>query len=215
MFNTTDLKYDNSGSTVLIEDIETDVYYDINNLLYNKTALLYKKDKSKCHGNNIDIIYPRYMYPEHKTILKGPDYIRFLLSLYPVQQDLIKVQTIILRPRYIEIDGIELVSLYIRKEKIIVLYLHQPHLYHANNFKFSGYNDLIYSGILGSEMQENCAVADNYILRIPPLWYILSSITHSSDDKIEKFLIKRDVNSCHDAIRKISDISFLYSRLGY
>ena len=216
MFDISGINYNNSRST-LIEDIEVDVYYDINNLLSEKVHGLYKKDKFKCRENNINIIYPRYRFPEHKSSFKGPDSTRFLLSLYPFIEDLRKVENIILRPRYIEDEGTELVSLYIRREKIIVLYLHTPHSYHAEKFILCNNSRFIDSAIFGVETCIlNTADENNRIIfQIPPLWYILSTIKLSDDDKIEKFFIKRDLDFNPGAIGKLSDISFQYSRLGY
>jgi len=55
-------------------------------------------------------------------------------------------------------------------------------------------------------------------MQVPPLWYILSTITFSSDDtddSIEKFVLRKNIAECGSSFRKLSDISFLYSRLGY
>lgn len=220
MFDLIDYNQDISDYAAVLEDIENDVYYDINNLLSVDVKRLYQKDKFKCCGNNIDIIYPKYTYPEYKTIVKGPDSIRFLLSLYPAPEDLKKIQSIILRPRHIEVNSNELFALYVRREKILVLYLHSSHLFNVSNYKFCGYSDLLCSNIFGTDIVKDQYLRDEnkQLMQVPPLWYILSTITFSSDDtddSIEKFVLRKNIAECGSSFRKLSDISFLYSRLGY
>lgn len=220
MFDLIDYNRDISDYAAVLEDIENDVYYDINNLLNVDVKRLYQKDKFKCRGNNIDIIYPKYTYTEYKTIVKGPDSIRFLLSLYPAPEDLKKIQSIILRPRHIEVNSNELFALYVRREKILVLYLHSSHLFNVSNYKFCGYSDLLCSNIFGTDIAKDQYLRDEnkQLMQVPPLWYILSTITFSSDDtddSIEKFVLRKNIAECGSSFRKLSDISFLYSRLGY
>ncbi len=199
-----------------IEDIEADVYYDIRSLINNNSGGLYKTDKFKCAGHNIDIMYPGHSNPDLKVIFRGPDHTRFLLSLYPCKHDLTKVDYIVLRPRYFEIDGTELMSLYLRKEKILVLYLFHPHLYCTNNMDFHEFSGAFNSGI--ANLCERKKYSDDGSvpsIMVPPLWHILSTISYSPDDRIEKFFVRAGSGSASVAPAKIYDISFHYSRLGY
>ena len=126
-----------------IEDIDDDIYADFDNLINNRIDRLYLKDKFKCNGFGVDIIYPGITYPGNKTINMRPDHIRFLLSLYPQKQDLGKVDRIILQPKHIEINSIELISFYIRRENTLVFYLYHPHYYEIKNSKFQDYTKFI------------------------------------------------------------------------
>ena len=203
---------ENPVFTTIIEDIENDIYYDINDLLCNNK--LYSRYKFKDHGHAIDIFYPQYSFPEFKAQYKGPDSIRFLLSLYPVKEDFKKVRKIILRPRHIELDNTELISLYICKEKTIVLYLYYPYSYTISNsiVKFNGF---LNRNVLGfNEILKSIGINAD-LKSIPPLWYILSTISCDCDDKIEKFLVKRRANPSGAVLSKLYELSFQYSRLGY
>jgi hypothetical protein len=213
MLEKTDNIMDNNST--FIEDIENDIYYDIDNLnRYNK---LYKRDRFKQSGQYIDVISPAVIQSDNKNILKS-DSIRYLLSLYPDKEDLKKVRSIIVRPRYVEMNGSELVSLYVRKEKIIVLYLHQQYSYPVTDIKFFGLSETLFrsiGGLVPKSMQLIKSNANSGILKIPALWHILATISCSDEDKIEKFVIKRNYNFYHDNIRKLTDISYYYSHLGF
>ncbi len=202
--------------SIIIEDIENDIYYDIEDLRKNKNRL-YNRDGFRQNGQYIDIISPVHIHPDVKNSIKA-DSFRHLLSLYPEKEDLTKVRSIIIRPRYVEINGAELISLFVRRERIIVIYLHQPYSYPVSNLKFSSFPEKLYScmfGLAQKGLQYNNRNEKASILKIPVLWYILSTISCTYDDNIEKFVIKRNDRSYHDNIRKLTEISFYYSRLGY
>jgi hypothetical protein len=78
-----------------INDIDDDISSDIENLLANRFDSLYLKDIYKKNNICIDIIYPSVQYGHHRVLLKSPDYIRFLLSLYPFSSDLENLQKIV------------------------------------------------------------------------------------------------------------------------
>jgi hypothetical protein len=213
--NNTSLK-DERG--IAIDEIEDDISKDIDSILKNRFDSLYLKERFKHGSDGVDIVYPRVVFPGNKNIFRGPDHIRYLLSLYPCKSDLGNVEKVVLRPRHVDIGGIELMALYLRQRGIVVLYLHHPHLYVVRGSKFSEYAE--HAG-LGSASP----VADNQsaLLRadlksekvIPPLWYILSIVSRSAENLIDKFFIRKDPHQGREISRVLDELSFFYSRHGY
>jgi len=201
-----------------VGDIDNEIAYDIENLLKNRFEKLYQRDRYRYNENSIDIIYPKLGYPGSPSLISGPDKIRNLLSFYPHKSDLMNVDKIVLRPRFIEIGSIELVSLYLRKKKIIVLYLYHPHYYRVDSSKFSRYREFIsidLEKIMDFKQGTTWSDADRGSdLHIHPLWYILSVISNGNDDIIEKFFIKKE-NRNQKVYEILNDVSFYYSRHGY
>lgn len=196
-----------------ISDIDNDISSDIDNLLANRFDSLYLKDVYKKHNTAVEIIYPRIQYNHHKVLLKSPDYYRFLLSLYPFASDLENVAKIVVRPRHVVLGNVELMSLYLHRKKILVIYLHQPHFYSLKTSRFAQFAEftplhhILQSKIVNTQNTEN----DPYL--IPPLWYMLSLIEASPSDKVDKFLLRCDTTSKLQAI--LDEISFFYRRHGY
>lgn len=208
-----------SGIYMETENIDEDISSDIDNLLKNRFSSLYLRDKFKYVSSGIEIIYPQISYQGRKAYIKNPDYVRFLLSLYPMKSDYENIDKIVLRPRHVEVGGIELMAIYIRSKRILINYLHTPHYYLLNNSKFSEYSEFLSCQM--PELTNNMLIKKNpdnkkgSILRVPPLWYVLSIVSCSNDDKIDKFFIKKN-NKYSDASSSILDeISFYYSRHGY
>lgn len=200
-----------------IENIDDDISADIDNILNNQFHTLYSKDKFKYHGHGVDIIYPKISFPENRTLIKGPDHIRFLLSLYPQKRRLDNLDKIILRPRHIEVKKVELISLYIRRKKILVYYLHHPHFYKIDDLSIHEYSEFIpfYLPQLFNRELFRDSISSLHTNMIPPLWYILSMISFSPDNKIDKFFIinnKRDKDNISGILDKIC---LFYSRYGY
>jgi len=199
-----------------IIEIDEDIHKDIDTLLNSRFERLYARDRYK-HGTNIiDIIHPILKYQGSKSIITTPDKIRYLLSFYPFKDDLSNIDKIVLRPRYVEIGNIEMVALYLRKKKILVLYLVHPILFKVGNQKFDNYKELL-APENGTEISPEATMTldDNGAdLFIHPLWYLISNISHKDDDLIDKFFIKNDKGS--DAVySSLNDISFFFSRHGY
>lgn len=197
--------------------IEEDIAADIESLLKSRFERLYLQDRFRYPRGGVDIICPRIPYPGGgRALLKSPDHLRFLLSLYPRRSDLENVEKIVLRPRHIEIANIELMSLYIRQKKILVLYLHYPHLYQVHESKFREYSELIPTDLArwGSIPPVQ---GDEAGIKIPPLWYVLSLIAHSQDDRIDKFFVRvrREERDERKILENLDEISFFYSRHGY
>lgn len=200
-----------------VSDIEDDISLDIDNLLKNRFDKMYHVDKFKHKTHNIDIIYPKMPYTGKKSLLKGPDYIRFLLSLYPNVKDFENIEKIVLRPRYFEINNIELMAIYIRNKKLMVMYLHHPYYYPIDD-KFIEYTEFFppeLSRITNKHPQMNQNKNESNII-IPPLWYLLSMISYSGDNKIDKFFLKCEKEMKDNAeVQSLCEISFYYSRFGY
>lgn len=211
-----------------ISDIENDISYDLENLLKNRFDNLYQRDSYKSKNRSIEIIYPNLAYPGNRSLMLNPDKIRFLLSSYPANHDIMNIDKIVIRPRYIEIDKVELASLYLNRERILVLYITHPYFYDIEDLKLvTAKNDKTVNFEKISRYSflrnENSSIK-NQDIKIHPLWYIISiislknSLSGGSSEKrensIDKFFIKR--NSLPDKIyQTLNDISFYYSRHGY
>jgi hypothetical protein len=147
-------------------------------------------------------------------VLKGPDHIRYLLSAYPHPGDLEGLDKVVLKPRHIDIGNIELMALYLRKTRILVMYLHHPHTYPPELSSFHEYAEhppVITDNDGGSHIKTKAGT----IAAIPPLWYMLSIVSGSAENVIDKFFIRRDPLETRDISRRLDEISFFYSRHGY
>lgn len=201
-----------------IVNIDDDITYDINTLLSNRFDSLYRQDRYKYGDSVIEIVFPGLQFPGNNSLIMNPDRIRYLLSFYPNKSDFYHVDKIVIRPRFVEIGNIELVSLYLRLKKILVLYLYHPHFY---RMKYSGQDADDGRTARDVETIMNDKLTDDTVRKedstdvfVHPLWYLLSIIRHSNDDKIDKFFIKK--TALNDRIYEtLNDISFYYSRHGY
>lgn len=211
--------HDNFSLHLETEIIENDISADIDNLLKNRFDSLYLRDKLKNGSSGIEIIYPRVSYPGKKAFLKTSDHIRFLLSLYPLKSDYENVDKIVLRPRHIEIGNIELMSLYMRNRKILVLYLYSPHFYSIEDSKFRHYSELtayhLPELVNKTIAKDNSNRSQKTSLKVPPIWYILSIVSHSQENKMDKFFIKKGKEYPQKVSEVLDEISFYYSRHGY
>lgn len=201
-----------------IVDIDDDLAHDINAILSSRFDSLYKRDRYKYNDSVIEIIYPALQFPGNSNFILNPDRVRYLLSFYPNKSDFNNVDKIVIRPRLIEVGNIELVSLYIRRKKILVLYLFHPHFYQMR-YPDQNDHDRAAEPNINTVMKDR--LTDNTVLKndtedvsVHPLWYLLSIISHGNDDRIDKFFIRKA--ALNDRIYEImNDISFYYSRHGY
>lgn len=199
-----------------ILEIDTDLASDIDTLIFDKKGSLYVTDRYKTRDFAIDIIYPELGYPGNQTLMMTPDRLRFLLSFYPYKGDLAKVEKIVLRPRYVEAGNVELAALYLKKKKILVLYLTHPggqSEERSSNDRFVSVNleNLMDSKIIEDSIERKNSSGTG---RIPMLWNILAVITPEGDIEADKFFIKRDRISNREYIA-LNDISYFYYRHGY
>lgn len=200
-----------------INDIEEDLTSDIEDLLKSRFDRLYLQDRYK-HGNHsIDIIYPRLGYPGNRSLMMGPDKVRFLLSLYPGKEDLKHIDKVVIRPRYIEIGSIELTSLYLAEKKVLVIYLFHPYVYpvtRGNERDSSGFTSINLEQLSQQRLSRTNQSRES---AAHPLWYIISVIAKNAGEQarsIEKFFIKK--NPINDReYRILTDISSYYNQHGY
>ncbi len=206
------------NDALMIGDIEEDISFDIDSILMNRFDSLYRRDKFKHQSTGIDIIYPRVSFPGGKSLVKGPDHIRNLLSMYPSQSDLHNLEKVVLRPRHIDIGNIELMALYLRKKKILVMYLHHPHSYIPEHSKFNEYAEhapFDEAAAVPPEAAGSIRTRPGTAVTVPPLWYILSVVLASDENIIDKFFIRKDPSKTREISRELDEISFYFSRHGY
>ncbi len=109
-----------------LSDIETDLRWDIDQLLRDRSGRLYLSDRYRSGTRSMEIIYPALKCPENRAYMLTPDKVRFCLSVHPVREELSCISRIIIRPRYAELHGVELAAVHLREQKILVLYLTSP-----------------------------------------------------------------------------------------
>lgn len=197
-----------------VGDIDEDLSADIDNLLLNRFSRLYRTDRFRRGAYSVDIVHPVLTYPGARTLVKGPNHLRFLLSLYPYAADLENVDKIVIRPRHVELSDVEIMALYLRRRKILVLYLHHPFFYDIEGSKFRDYSEfkpLNLSQLSNTQLIVKPVEGEAPHHKVPPLWYVLSIISHEEDDRVDKFLLKR----AETPDPRIAEISFFYSRHGY
>jgi len=197
-----------------VGDIDDDLSVDIDNMLKNRFSRLYLTDRFRRGANTVDIIHPALPYPGARSLQKGPNHVRFLLSLYPYAADLENIDKIVLRPRYVEMSDIEIMAIYLRKKRILVQYLHHPFFYDINDSKFRDYSEfkpLNLSQISNTQLIVKPAPGETPAFKVPPLWYVMSIVSHGDDDRVDKFFLKRS----GPPDPRITEISFFYSRHGY
>ena len=121
---------------------EDEIASDIESIVKGSLSL-YDVDRFRQRKISIDVYFPRIDYPLGKQLLHNPDSVRFQLSLCPDDADLSLIHSIVLKPRHIESGGVELMALYMRETKTLVLYLHLPHNFSAEESISSAYNEFV------------------------------------------------------------------------
>jgi hypothetical protein len=205
-----------SGDSESLQDIESDIEKQIDTILKRNPYSLYSIELFKFENFNIEIIFPSVIYTEGKNLVSNPNKIRSLLSFYPEKDDLKKISKIVLRPKYVEINNTELAAIYIRKKRILILYLTHPYFYEINNSKFERYSKFL-SIDLHHIMNKKLSDFDklsNTIIKIPQLWYCITVIDNEESNIIEKFFIKQ-TNTDGKIFTDLSEISYFYSMQGY
>ncbi len=194
-----------------IVNIDADIASDIGDLFSSRFDSLYRSDRYK-HGDAvIEILHPGLQFPGNNSLIMNPDRVRHLLSFYPEKEDLRKIEKIVIRPRYVEIGNIELVSLYLRRKKILVLYLFHPHFY---RMRYTAATVRDESHLRDRLTDDAIRETDDAYVYAHPLWYLISIVGGGDDERIDKFFIKKD--SLNDRMYEVlNDISFYYSRHGY
>jgi hypothetical protein len=221
MFDLHEYEYSTVGdidSTTGALDIDEDLSAEIEAIFKSRFNKLYASDLFKRGNHTVEILYPALGQPGSHSLTKGPNHVRFLLSLYPYASDLENVAKIILKPRYIEQDNIEIIALYLRSKKILVQYLHHPFYYETTGLKFHEYSEFTpidLSRVHNTHLAVKSPTPSLKTLHIPPLWYVLSIIESSNDGLneglIDKFFLRREGPSNS----RLAETSFYYSRHGY
>jgi len=197
------------------QSLEDEIAADIETILSGPKNTLYETDTYRQDKHGIAILYPRVEYPLGKNPVKGPDHIRYLLSIYPDAEDLQLIDQIILRPRRIAANGTELMALYIRRTKTLVHYLYGPHAYNISSTLSGSEKDqhrfditrMINRQFHGADRQSD--------MTLPPLLYIISMLPHEGGNDIDKFFIRHDAADDGGADAGLDAVSHYYSRYGY
>ncbi|MDA3901657.1 MAG: hypothetical protein PF637_14195 [Spirochaetes bacterium] len=189
---------------------------DISPILKNPLKQGYATELFKQNKQSITIYTPKTYCPFAGEFATEPDYIRFLLSIYPDKSDLNAVNHIIARPRFIETGQIQLVSLYIPSLRCIVLYLSYPHFYTFNNGEFFGNESFHYDlSTIQNPHYLGTASPHQEILSIPPIFYIVKSITQKRDYTIDKYLLRLNSSAEPQTLLRLDEISHFYNQHGY
>ncbi len=203
------------GIDYSIHGIDDEIVSDIDTLLSDRVGSLYLCDRYKNNDSIIEIIYPGTGYPGNQSLLLTPDRLRFLLSFYPYKGDFSKVSKVVIRPRYFEAGNVELAAIYLRKKRVLVLYLTHP----AGAAESSDDNGRFVSVNLENIMDTK--VIEDSIDRsgkpgskVPYLWNILTVISPEGDGEMERFFIRMD-RADSKAYTALNDISYFYQRHGY
>ncbi len=209
----------NSGAVLLeIDDIEHDLSAEISSILKDRAGSLFLTDRFKCGRHCIDIIYPSLYYPGNRSLIEHPDRVRFLLSLYPAAGKLGNIDRIILKPRHVELSGVELMALYIRGERILVMYLHRPYLHPVAGGSIEDYSFIpffISRYASGGGLWSGCLDSGGCVSSIPALWHILSVISFAPDGRTDKFFLACADDGSAAISESLENISSFYARRGY
>ena len=213
---------DNSDSMPMMESprmnrfvsLDEEIAADIEMIRCGMKSFLYETDRFKQKKHGIDIIHPRIEYPLGQSVVKNADWIRFQLSLYPVHADLLRIETIILRPRHIESDNVELMAIYLRSKKTLVHYLYLPHNCELEGSISAAYNEYVPYDRNRTINRSFHRTGSAHDTAISPLLYIISMIPPKGGNEIDKFFLRHDASE-GAMLSKLDDISQFYARHGY
>ena len=194
--------------------LDEEIASDVEMIRSGRKSFLYESDRFKQKKHGIEIIHPRIEYPLGKTMFRGPDWVRFQLSLYPVHADLKLIDTIILRPRHIESDNVELMAIYIRSSKTLVHYLYLPHDCEMEGSISASYNENVPYDRNRTINRSFHRTGSAHDTAISPLLYIISMIPSKGGNEIDKFFLRHDASDSA-LLTKLDDISHFYARQGY
>jgi hypothetical protein len=198
-----------------IPGIDDEIITDIDSLLLDRVGTLYLCDRYKNNDSIIEIIYPGTGYPGNQSLLISPDRVRFLLSFYPYKGDFSKISKIVIRPRYFEAGNVELAAIYLKKKKVLVLYLNHP-----SNLSESADDNSRFVSVNLENIMDRKVIEDSIDRsgkpggKIPYLWNILTVISSEGEKDMERFFIKMD-RVDPKVYSALNDISHFYYRHGY
>ncbi len=192
-------------NTTLIS-IEEEVYDNVSEIITSRFDPLYRKDTYR-HDRGSVTLYSPVRHFSRMGLLPTTDRVRSILSLYPEKEDLKAIRNLILRPRYVETGGTELMALYLPERKTLVTYL-----FDRERFSGTVSTRKLRTGKLTPadhpEPENHSGVKGD------PLWYILSILAKNSPEKTQSFCFTHDVQTSL-SYRELIDLSCLYSRNGY
>ncbi|MBN1531423.1 MAG: hypothetical protein JXA20_02055 [Spirochaetes bacterium] len=212
-------QYRGAGIGEEISEFDEDVTSAIDSLTGNRLDSIYLRDRYKYQQGMVEIIHPSLVYPKSSSLLLTADKIRYLLSFYPHKTGLVNIEKIVVRPKYTAVGDVELISLYLRRKRVLVLYLFHPHFYRISDSSFNSFNE---TGSFDLAHMRSASISDKRLpvtgsqseLYIHPLWYIISLVEHDDTDRVDKFLIKRS-QVYMNLSETLNDISYFYSQHGY
>jgi hypothetical protein len=194
--------------------LDEEIASDVEMIRRGIKSYLYETDRFKQQRHGIEIIHPRIEYPLGRSVVRGPDWVRFQLSLYPVHSDLKLIDTIILRPRHIESGNVELMALYIRSSKTLVHYLYLPHDCEMEGSISAAYNEFVPYDRNRTINRSFHRTGSGHDTAISPLLYIISMIPPKGGNEIDKFFLRHD-DSNAALLMTLDDVSHFYARHGY
>jgi hypothetical protein len=196
------------------DSVDDEISADIDLVLLNRFAPLYRTERYKNRKHVIEILSPKIEYYETKQLIKNADQIRFLLSLYPEKRDLAAIDRIILRPRHIETGKVELMALFLRKKKTLVHYLYVPHTYDIMKSRAAVYNEYLQFDVPRMINRQYNGADHESDMMIPPLLYIISMLG-SSGNEVDKFFLRHQGSDSDIILAQLDQISDFYSQQGY
>jgi hypothetical protein len=201
------------GPSQRFDSIDDEIFADIELVGKRRFSALYSTERYKYKKHSIEILVPKLDYTQKTVLLKDADHVRFLLSLYPDKRDLDCVEKIILRPRHIENNRIELMALFLRAKKTLVLYLFAPHAYDITASRAAEYNEFIPFDSARMINRANGSGRDSDMM-VPPLLYIISMLGHSGNE-IDKFFVRAQDQGGDRVLVELDEISEFYRKNGY
>jgi hypothetical protein len=90
---------------------------------------------------------------------------------------LFEINKIVLYPGFKNIKNKELISIYNFKKKLLIFFLHKQYLYTVNDIKYFELSTLRHPRHIGYLKGINSIFNNSGLIKIPPLWYILSKIS--------------------------------------
>jgi hypothetical protein len=189
-----------------LSSIEEEVYGNVSEIISSRFDPLYRTDTYRYESGSVTIYSPARQF-DSMGLLPTSDRVRSLLSLYPDRENLKAIRNLILRPRYVETAGTELMALYLPEGKTLVTYL-------FDRERFSGKistRKLRTGNLTPADHPE----PENHSgIKGDPLWYVLSILAENRPDRTHSFCFTHDVQNS-PSYRELIDLSCIYSRNGY
>ncbi len=202
-----------------VSSIDNEIYDDIDAIISNANSNLYKIERFRQNKHSIDILYPKVEFPGNTGLIKTCNQVRFELSTYPFEEDLTKISKIVLRPKHIEVGGIELMALYLPAKQILVYYLFIPHKYNIENTRLSEAEIFMPYDITTINNQHYLGKthgnAENLPKEVSPLFYLISTVSGKTYNDIDKFFSRVNSSADSEILSELDNISCHFYKYGY